>query len=668
MKKLRFAYTFFLLAAICGSLGCLSTESPSRGGLRGTVTDSAGKLLSGVRVSTGGSNTYTDTNGEWLIESLEPQIFSVIAEKEGYESLSKTVEVLSGQTVESVNFSLAEKGSLYGVTASTITSSGVTITFYSRESSTSWVEYGPNTQYGSKTSQTATGSLLHQVILTGLTPSTTYHFRCFAIDPKGRSLSSDDNTFTTQYTTRADAPQDVAAVKAVGVDAIIVSWAPDTGGDLSGYFLYRGYSPAGPFTAVGGDITLNTSYTDTAVNPGEKLYYRVTKVSGSGEESPPSQVVSFLLPGIVRTNLVWTSESNPFVLSGDLLVREGFSLTMTRGVSVQVLASDQWDTDTTSDRKVEIKVQGTLNIEGFSEAPVTITSASPNPNAGDWIGITFDTIGNIDTSHITGLNLSFATDGLNGVRGLPIVTQSNVSFCSSSGVKCVQARQKVSLSNVTADGCSSGFLLASNTSVIVSVASCTAIRCFYGIVSRDNFGSEILGNKVQFWEVSGLDLGNILDTARAERNVVAPGSNGTAVVLRGNDQLRRNTLQGQIGIEIRGAARATIRSNLILADKAKNAIGVLYNGNAIYAPASHSIQANDVWNLPGGAASRYTDTTGAALTGISNDLFVDPALQGGSPFVEFPFVSFDYHPSSGSGLKGRGYSGDDIGAYDVPAQ
>ena len=63
-----------------------------------------------------------------------------------------------------------------------------------------WFEYGPTTSYGSKTATTAAGSGSANVAvskgLTGLTPSTTYHYRLVAKNVSGTTNGS-DGLFTT---------------------------------------------------------------------------------------------------------------------------------------------------------------------------------------------------------------------------------------------------------------------------------------------------------------------------------------------------------------------------------------------------------------------------------------------------------------------------------------
>jgi hypothetical protein len=86
---------------------------------------------------------------------------------------------------------------LSGVTASSITTSGTTISWTTDEASDSQVEYGPTTTYGSAT--TLNGSLLtsHVVTLGGLAANTLYHFRVRSWDAAGNLAMSGDFTFTT---------------------------------------------------------------------------------------------------------------------------------------------------------------------------------------------------------------------------------------------------------------------------------------------------------------------------------------------------------------------------------------------------------------------------------------------------------------------------------------
>lgn len=80
--------------------------------------------------------------------------------------------------------------------ASAVTSNSATIIWTTDENSSSTVDFGPTSKYGSRVGN---GSLVtaHGIALTGLTPSSTYHYRVISADAVGNASSSNDFTFTT---------------------------------------------------------------------------------------------------------------------------------------------------------------------------------------------------------------------------------------------------------------------------------------------------------------------------------------------------------------------------------------------------------------------------------------------------------------------------------------
>ena len=101
-------------------------------------------------------------------------------------------------------------------------------------------------------------------------------------------------------------------------------------------------------------------------------------------------------------------------------------------------------------------------------------------------------------------------------------------------------------------------MLVQNNDVNVTLTGNQAVRCVYGIVCRDNKYAKIEKNKVGFSGVSGLDVGNNSVTSIVRYNTVGWGSTGTGLICRGNDEIRRNTLHANVGIEIRDTAEAVI--------------------------------------------------------------------------------------------------------------
>src|SRR5258708_37538166 len=83
------------------------------------------------------------------------------------------------------------------VVAGSITSSGATITWSTDQASSSQVEYGTTTAYGSMTTVDPTLVTSHSQALTGLLAATVYHYRVRSTNASGAQGISGDFTFTT---------------------------------------------------------------------------------------------------------------------------------------------------------------------------------------------------------------------------------------------------------------------------------------------------------------------------------------------------------------------------------------------------------------------------------------------------------------------------------------
>lgn len=670
MKKIRFIATILLIFTLTFHAGCMDSEKPSPGGLSGSVTDSAGKPLSAVRVATADASTFSDIYGKWSLESLVPQVTQVTASRDNYQTQALNIEVISGETTTGVNFSLPADTEIYNIQVSGITSGRAQINFYTKFQARAHVSYGANALMD-KTSVTDSELIFaHQYSLEGLSAATTYRFKCVAIDKAGRTIESDIQTFNTPVTVRGEAPTGLKLAKTANSNAIELSWNSDAGSDFAGFLVYRATSAQGPFTKLGSGVVNQNAWTDIDVKSGVKYYYRVTRTSGSGDESSPSNVVSFLMPGMISENVVWTLQESPYQLTGDLTIAANASLIINKGVSVAVSRGDQWDADSAADL-IDLVVQGTLMIQGTSASPVTMTSAAASPQPGDWNGITFENSSDLGASYIKGLQLAFAENGLIGVAGLPETRDSKFSSCRQAAIKATAARRDQLFSTLTIETCATGFDMQKNL-VTVQILDSSIRRCITGVVCRDNTLVEVERNHISLAGACGIDLGNTAVASRTRFNIVGFGSNGTGIICRGNDEVRRNTVQAGIGIEIKETARAVIRSNLVLADAARNGIGILYTGTVAYNPSTATntqfIQNNGIWNVAAGR--KYLNSNGTALTGYASDLsFTDlagPGLQGGDPFASTLNENFNYVPSSGSPLKGAGYDYETVGAEDVP--
>ena len=88
------------------------------------------------------------------------------------------------------------------------------------------------------------------------------------------------------------------------------------------------------------------------------------------------------LPGGVVGNQTWNLAGSPYTIQGDLTVLSGATLTIEAGVEVRFDTGDSQASGVDAS-KIELRVEGALDVDGTSLAPVTFSSSSSS-SAGAW--------------------------------------------------------------------------------------------------------------------------------------------------------------------------------------------------------------------------------------------------------------------------------------------
>src|SRR3990170_1669525 len=140
-------------------------------------------------IDVGNVTTYTVTN---LTNNVTYYFATTAYDSSGNESgysneVSKTISGTADTTAPVLS----------NITTGSITSSGAVITWTTDEQSTSQIEHGTTTSYGSSTTLDSTLVTSHSVSISGLSSWTTYHFRVKSQDGSGNLTVSSDFTFTT---------------------------------------------------------------------------------------------------------------------------------------------------------------------------------------------------------------------------------------------------------------------------------------------------------------------------------------------------------------------------------------------------------------------------------------------------------------------------------------
>jgi len=111
------------------------------------------------------------------------------------------------------------------ISVSVTTPDTVIITWNTNEPSTSQVQYGASTSYGSQTTTDSDLDLTHVVPITQLTPDTAYNFAVKSADASNNQSTSDNQTFTTLEESEIRADQDAPTISDISVGSITSSLA-----------------------------------------------------------------------------------------------------------------------------------------------------------------------------------------------------------------------------------------------------------------------------------------------------------------------------------------------------------------------------------------------------------------------------------------------------------
>jgi hypothetical protein len=194
------------------------------------------------------------------------------------------------------------------------TSTTATITWTTDQASSSQVNYGTTTSYGSQSAFSSTLVTAHSVTINGLTPGTNYNFDVVSANGSSISSTSGNSTFTTTAS-----PVISAVASSVTSVSATITWTTDQSSSSAvNYGTSTGYGSSG---SGAGSVTSH-SVTLTGLTPGTQYDFDLVSTNGSGgtttsgnftfTTTPPPTISAVTATGITTTGatITWTTDQN----------------------------------------------------------------------------------------------------------------------------------------------------------------------------------------------------------------------------------------------------------------------------------------------------------------------------------------------------------------------
>lgn len=184
-----------------------------------------------------------------------------------------------------------------GIASSGIASSSATIAWTTSEATTGFVDYGATTAYGASAPAAVMGTS-QSIALTGLSASTTYHYRVRAVDAAGNVATSADFTFTSSAGVPTDTtPPVVSSIVSSGMTSSSATVAWTTNEPTTGFVDYGTTTAYGTSVPASG-LTTSKSIALTGLLASTTYHYRVRAVDAASNSATSPDLTFTTLAGV----------------------------------------------------------------------------------------------------------------------------------------------------------------------------------------------------------------------------------------------------------------------------------------------------------------------------------------------------------------------------------
>jgi hypothetical protein len=326
-------------------------------GTSATITWTSDQLADS-RVEWGLTSAYgSATTANATLVTAHAQALSGLATGTTYHyRVSSTNSVGMTTTSGDFTFTTVAPPVISGVTSSAVTGTSATIAWTTDQSTSTQVEYGLSSGYGSVTTLNASLTTSHSQGLGGLATGTTYHYRVKSTNSVGLLTTSGDFTFTT---VAMPIVSSIAASAITGTSATI-TWTSDQLTDSQvEYGLTTAY---GSTTTVGATLVTVHSQGLSGLSVGTGYHYRVRSTNSVGLTA-------------ISGDLTFTTVARPVLSSVAASALTGTTATIT------------WTSDQLADSQVEYGL--TTAYGSTTTVNPTLVTAHSQGLSGLGIGTTY---------------------------------------------------------------------------------------------------------------------------------------------------------------------------------------------------------------------------------------------------------------------------------------
>ena len=254
--------------------------------------------------------------------------------------------------------------------------------------------------------------------------------------------------------------------------------------------------------------------------------------------------------GEITQDTVWTLVDSPFVVSNDVIVYPGVTLTIEPEVEVRFGGN------------FSLIINGTLIANGAENKLIKFTSEKEEPEAGDWASIKFE---GSQSSSLRYCVIEYGTNGITLENGTLNIQKSVIHLNSENGIEIMNGTVEVKNNEIAENGGSGIYIAGGNK---VTVQDNTVSSNENGVTLTGNLTSEI-----------NIQQNKILSNAGSGISLEASGYDKT--IIRNN-----NISANHYGFHVLTNTSTYITHNYI----SNNTVGIFYE------KGNHTACFNDIYD------------------------------------------------------------------------